>query len=101
MSSTPGDEEATGGVKTYAYANVSSFITATLCMRTVCVQLSQVRGTEKRATWGGWYGTEQLSVNVWETVKISPYLLSMWKFCDKSAARLAVGEDPRTGFKAK
>jgi hypothetical protein len=27
-----------------------------------------------------------------------PYLISMWKFCERSAARLAVGEDPRTGF---
>lgn len=26
-----------------------------------------------------------------------PYLLSMFMFCDRSAARLAVGEEPRTG----
>lgn len=26
-----------------------------------------------------------------------PYLLSMFMFCERSAARLAVGDDPRTG----
>ena len=29
------------------------------------------------------------------------YLMSIWKFCERSAARLAVGDDPRTGFIAK
>jgi hypothetical protein len=29
------------------------------------------------------------------------YLMSMWKFCERSAAKLAVGEDPRTGLIAK
>lgn len=28
-------------------------------------------------------------------------LISMWKFCERSAAKLAVGEDPRTGFMVK
>jgi hypothetical protein len=29
------------------------------------------------------------------------YLISMWKFWERSAARLVVGDDPRTGFMVK
>lgn len=29
------------------------------------------------------------------------YLLSMWKLASRSAVRLAVGDDPRTGFNVK
>jgi hypothetical protein len=28
-------------------------------------------------------------------------LISMWKFWERSAAKLAVGEEPRTGFMVK
>ena len=34
-------------------------------------------------------------------VRLHTYLWSMWKFWDRSAARLAVGDEPRTGFRVK
>jgi len=42
-----------------------------------------------------------LRPGVWNGMQLLGYLWSMWKLQDRSAARLAVGDEPRGGFMEK
>lgn len=73
-------------------------------MHTLALNLGEYAAREERATWSrDHWAILKLAIenylNLGEIFVV--YLMSIWKFWDRSAARLVVGEEPRIPFNEK